>query len=158
MSESLCETIATDVAPVAAYEALYGGEVNSFLYESLESRGSRGRYSFIGGRPRIIVRSRGQDVDVQRKELVERHTADPLAILREIVKSQSRPSISAPFAGGAVGYLAYDIVRQFERLPDKNPDELRLPDCYFLVPDEIVVFDHQMREATVCLLGEAAQA
>jgi anthranilate synthase component 1 len=157
VSELRCETIATHIAPVAAYEALYGGEVNSFLYESLESRGSRGRYSFIGGRPRIIVRSRGRDIEVERNKVIERCTGDPLSVLREIVRGQSRPSVPAPFAGGAVGYLAYDIVRQFERLPDKNPDQLRLPDCYFLVPDEIVVFDHQTREATVLLSDDSAK-
>jgi anthranilate synthase component 1 len=93
-------------------------------------------------------------VEVWRNKFVERRSVDPLEALREIVKSQSRPPVPTPFAGGAVGYLSYDIVRQFEKLPDKNPDDLNLPDCYFLVPDEIVVFDHQTGQATVCLVQD----
>lgn len=156
MNESLSETIETDLAPVAAYEALYGGEVDSFLYETLDSHGSRGRHSFIGGRPRVIAKAHGRNVELLRGTQIERLAADVLKVLREIVREQSRPAIPAPFAGGAVGYLAYDIVRQFERLADRNPDELHIPDCYFLVPDEIVVFDHENRSAAVCLSGNAA--
>jgi anthranilate synthase component 1 len=150
--------IAVEAAPVAAYEALYSGESQTFLYESLESRGSRGRYSFIGGKPRMIVRSRGRDVELDRGGITERHTADPLDVLREIVCGQPPTVAPAPFSSGAVGYLSYDIVRQFEQLPDRNPDDLHMADCYFLVPDEIVVFDHLTNQVFVCLYGEAAHA
>jgi anthranilate synthase component 1 len=153
----ICHTISTEATPVAAYEGLYGEESHTFMYESLESRGSRGRYSFIGGKPRMIVRSRGQDVEIDRGGVTERRTADPLGVLREIVRSQPPTVAPAPFSSGAVGYLSYDIVRQFEQLPDRNPDDLHLPDCYFLVPDEIVVFDHLTNQVFVCLYGEAAR-
>jgi anthranilate synthase component 1 len=157
VNSPICHTVSTPVAPVAAYEGLYAGAANTFLYESLESRGSRGRYSFIGGRPRIILQSRGREVAIRRGDIIERQTADPLDVLREIVRCQPPTVAAAPFSSGAVGYLAYDIVRQFETLPDHNPDELHLPDCYFLVPDEIVVFDHQLGQAFVCLYGAAAK-
>ena len=134
MNSPICHTVSTPVAPVAAYEGLYAGAANTFLYESLESRGSRGRYSFIGGRPRIILQSRGREVAIRRGDIIERQTADPLDVLREIVRCQPPTVAAAPFSSGAVGYLAYDIVRQFETLPDHNPDELHLPEqhaCWF---------------------------
>jgi anthranilate synthase component I len=154
VTQPLCEIVSTQAAPVAAYAALYGGERHTFLYESLESRGSRGRYSFIGGRPRIIMQSRGRDIELRRGDSTERRTADPLELLREIVRSQPPTTAPAPFSSGAVGYLAYDIVRQFETLPDRKPDDLHLPDCHFLVPDEIVVFDHLAQQAFVCLFAD----
>jgi anthranilate synthase component 1 len=46
------------------------------------------------------------------------------------------------FCGGLVGFMGYDMVRFFERLPSKNPDDLRLPDCVFLMTDTILIFDH----------------
>src|SRR5205823_1503111 len=122
-----------------------------------------GRYAWTGGRPRIILRSRGRDIQSRRGDRGEMRTADPLDVLREIVREQpptrSRgyPAAPAPFSSGAVGYLAYDVVRQFEKLPDNNPDDLHLPDSYFLAPDEIVVFDHRTGQAFVCLYSEAAR-
>jgi len=46
------------------------------------------------------------------------------------------------FHGGAVGYMSYDQVRFFEKLPDTNPDTLDLPDLYFMITDTILIFDH----------------
>src|SRR5690606_3219804 len=53
------------------------------------------------------------------------------------------------FYGGAVGYLSYDAVRYFEPIPDDNPDELGLPDLYFLITDLVLIFDHVRRKIQV---------
>jgi anthranilate synthase component 1 len=53
------------------------------------------------------------------------------------------------FIGGAVGYLSYDAVRRFERLPDNNPDELHLPEAAFMIAHTLVVFDHARQRLQV---------
>src|SRR5918993_283450 len=53
-----------------------------------------------------------------------------------------------PFAGGAVGFFAYDLVRTVEPLGDPNPDTLGLPDMALMVTDAMVVFDHLRHELT----------
>jgi anthranilate synthase component 1 len=53
------------------------------------------------------------------------------------------------FIGGAVGYMSYDAVRRFERLPDDNPDELNLPELAFMIAHTLVVFDHARQRLQV---------
>lgn len=149
-------TLRIAAAPLDVYTALFGTATDTFLYESLESRGRRGRYSFVGGRPQVVMRSSGKTVELCRAGVIETRDADPLETLREIVRQAPPPPIAVPFASGAVGYLAYDIVRRFERLPDANPDDLHVPDAYFMVPDEVIVFDHLEGVIHICLYGDAA--
>ena len=109
-----CET------PVAAFLKLRGTEPQSaaFLLESAEQGQRVGRYSFIGVRPRAVVRwSLGDE-------------GDPYALAaREVGRYRQAPLPDLPpFSGGAVGYFGYDLVRTVEPLGDPNPDELGLPD------------------------------
>jgi anthranilate synthase component 1 len=54
-----------------------------------------------------------------------------------------------PFAGGAVGYFGYDLVRTVEPLGPPNPDPLGLPDMALMLSDVLVVFDHLKHTVTV---------
>jgi anthranilate synthase component I len=110
----------------------------SFLLESAE-QGRVGRYSFIGIRPRKILRwSLGDPGDPYRLSHAEltRLRAAPLPDL-------------PPFAGGAVGLFAYDLVRTVEPLGPPNPDPLGLPDLALMLTDALVAFDHLKHTVTV---------
>jgi anthranilate synthase component I len=118
---------------------------NSFLLESVEGGEKWGRYSFLGSEPRIIYKSKGS-----RAEIIEGSSfraiegaKNPLEPLREILKSY-RP-VQVPglprFFGGAVGYLGYDLVRFFEKLPEKNPDLSGSYDVHMFITDKIIIFD-----------------
>jgi anthranilate synthase component I len=150
------KSVRTSAAPLAVYAALYGSSPDTFLYESLESRGRRGRYSFLGGRPLVRMTCRGEMTELRRGEGVETIAGDPLDLLRRISRETSHPPLPVPFAGGAVGYFAYDFVRRLERLPDENRDDTNVPDACFLVPGEVVAFDHVEGVAHVCLYRESA--
>jgi len=150
--------LAADVeTPVSVYLKL-AGEGPSFLLESVEGGEHIGRYSFLGFQPSTLVSSRGRQVQIksgdQREEL-ELRDGDPLHILRAFLKRQRVVGDEAlpRFWGGAVGYLAYDMVRFFERLPDTSTDELGLPDCAFLFPELVVIFDHLTRRMKVVALA-----
>jgi anthranilate synthase component I len=130
-----CET------PVAAFLKLRGTDPRSpaFLLESAEQGQRVGRFSFIGVRPRAVVRwSLGDDgdpYDIAARE-VGRYRQAPLADL-------------PPFAGGAVGYFGYDLVRTVEPLGEPNEDVLGLPDMALMLSDVLVVFDHLKHTITV---------
>src|SRR3954451_7749291 len=139
-----CET------PVAAFLKLRGTEPQSpaFLLESAEQGQRVGRYSFIGVRPRAVVRwSLGDD-------------GDPYELAaREVGRYRQAPLPDLPpFAGGAVGYCGYDLVRTVEPLGDPNPDVLGLPDMALMLSDALVAFDHLKHKVTVLAHGDDARA
>jgi anthranilate synthase component 1 len=81
------------------------------------------------------------------------HEGDPLVVLREKL-ARHRPvrpeGLALPrFSGGAVGVIGWDWVRFVERIPDANPDELDFPDCWFMIPETVVVFDNVRHTAFV---------
>ncbi len=143
--------------PVSAYLKLRG-EGPSFLLESAE-QGRLGRWSFLGFRPRSVLRwsdgvlsewdaGVGPDGEPDRTSQV----SDPYAAVTEylsryeIAESERLP----PFSGGAVGLFGYDLVRTVETtLGDPNPDAIGLPDMALMISDVLVAFDHQQHEVSV---------
>ena len=138
--------------PVSVYLKLRG-EGPSFLLESVEKAEQVGRFSFLGFDPRRQIITRGREVTIldngrtQTRKLTggedplhvvaaELGRYQPVAPVHEVAQDLSR------FFGGAVGFLGYDLVRFFERLPDTSSDELDLPDLHLLVTDTLIVFDH----------------
>jgi anthranilate synthase component I len=110
----------------------------SFLLESAD-QGRVGRYSFIGVRPRKVLRWSLGD------------PGDPYALAAaELSRFQPAPLPDLPpFAGGAVGVFAYDLVRTVEPLGDPNPDPIGVPDLALMLTDALVVFDHLKHTVTV---------
>jgi anthranilate synthase component 1 len=143
-------TLVADLeTPVSAMLKLADGRPNSFLLESVEGGAVRGRYSFIGLKPDLIWRCRGDRAEINRRVRTEADAFEPcdghaLDSLRSLV-AESRidvPEGLPPMASGLFGYLSYDTVRLMERLPDANPDKLGLPDAMFLRPTVTAVFDN----------------
>ena len=137
--------------PVSAYLKLRRGE-NTFLLESVEGGTQVGRYSFLGRDPSVIFEARGQQVTIRRGSQVTKiETTNPLEELKNLTREfvpVSDPTLP-PFAGGAVGYIAYDAVRHMENLPETNPDDLGVPDMLFMFTDTIVAFDNVSHKLTV---------
>jgi anthranilate synthase component 1 len=129
--------------PVSAFLKLRentGDRSPAFLLESAD-QGRVGRYSFIGVRPRSVLRWSLGD------------PGDPYALAqaeldRWRVPAQV-PGLSLPFAGGAFGFFAYDLVRTVEPLGPPNPDPIGIPDLALMLTDALVVFDHLKHTVTV---------
>jgi len=150
-----CET------PVSAFLKLRAGEPEGspcFLLESAE-QGQVGRYSFVGLRPRALLRWSdgvlsewsGEETSPGVAPSKSDPAPDPYAAVAERLR-QYRPAPVPglpPFAGGAVGFFAYDLVRTVEPLGEPNPDPLGLPDMALMVTDAMVVFDHLRHELTI---------
>jgi anthranilate synthase component 1 len=127
--------------PVSAFLKLRGREPQfpAFLLESAEQGQRVGRFSFIGVRPRKVVRwSLGDG-------------GDPYALAAAEVGAFSQAPFpdAPPFAGGAVGFFGYDLVRTVEPLGDPNPDAVGLPDMALMLSDVLVVFDHLKHTITI---------
>jgi anthranilate synthase component I len=136
-----CET------PVSAFLKLRQLAPNepAFLLESADQGQRVGRWSFIGFRPREVVRwSLGDGGDPY--ELAATHVA----------RFRQAPMADAPpFSGGAVGYFGYDLVRTVEPLGTPPPDPLGLPDMALMLSDALVVFDHLKHTVTILANADA---
>ena len=131
--------VADTETPVSAYLKLRGGRP-SFLLESAEQGQRFGRWSFLGFRPRTVIRWSGGD------------PGDPYGLVQaELGRYRIAPLEGLPpFAGGAVGLFGYDLVRNAEpTVGPGNPDELQMPDLALMVSDLMLAFDHLKHEVTV---------
>jgi anthranilate synthase component I len=150
------EILADMETPVSAFRKLEGWD-HPFLLESVEGGDRIGRYSFVGGNPFLVLKTKGRQLEIRtaagttHRELGPGE--DPLTVLKELLASyQFVPDPDLPpFCGGAVGYIGYDTVRFFERLPDGPVDDRNLPDSYFVFTDTLLIFDRvQHRIKVLC--------
>ena len=147
------ELVADAETPVAAFSKIDEGG-HSFLLESAEHIDHGGRYSFVGSNPRLVFKSRGRTVTVIEQGVTREFETegDPLAELQKLMARYIPVPVAylPRFAGGAVGYLGYDMVRFFEPTIGEPPeDDLQLPESVFMVAETLLIFDHQMRRLQV---------
>lgn len=139
------EILADMETPVSAFLKIDDGR-HSFLLESMEGGEKWARYSFLGSRPSIVVKSSGPKVEVLRNGKVETlsFVKDPLEIIKSALSAYKPvPDPALPrFYGGAVGFMGYDVVRFFEDLPVRDKEGLNVPDVFFMITDTLVIFDN----------------
>ena len=132
--------------PISIYLKLRGLGP-SFLLESVEGGEHLARYSMIGAQPWGIVRAWRDRVVLEEAGRWEERALedeDVLDVLRAHLPLYEGPMPEGlpRFTGGAIGYMGYDLVRSFERLPARAPDTLGLPEAVFLLCDRLVIYDH----------------
>ena len=121
----------------------------AYLLESVEGGENIARYSFLGSNPSLIFKSKGKNIEIIKKGKRQKFITnkDPLDELGKILNQFKFIELKElpRFCGGLVGYIGYDMIRFFEKIPDRNPDDLKLPDCLFMLTDTILIFDHVRR-------------
>ena len=164
--------------PLSAYRKIRGaGE--SFLFESVEGGEHLGRYSFVGCNPRAVVRQVGRTVEViENGKVVETFAIQPepaadasasapslrdglAAVERVMKKYRAVPVPGLPrFTGGAVGFIGYEFIHDVEPVVPRPPqDDLQTPVIYFLIADQLLIFDRVAQTITVlvnAVLDDAA--
>jgi len=139
------EILADTETPVTALMKL-ADRPNIFLLESVEGGEKWGRYSFLGADPRVIFRVRDDEVVIEENGAVRKqpHGGDPLRFLKELLgRYRPVPVKGLPrFYGGAVGFLGYEMVRYFEKLPEAAGEKPAGNDAVFLITDTLVIFDN----------------
>ncbi len=141
----VAKSIAADLlTPMSAFLAVADQEPDAFLLESVEGGEKIGRYTFLGVRPFLRLESRGADIKIERGRKVECRQGNVFEVIKELLQ-QHRPAAMEglpPFTAGAVGYCAYDIVRQLENIGEHAADDLDVPDCVLMFFDRVLAFDH----------------
>lgn len=139
------EIMADFDTPLSAFKRIDRSDY-AFLLESVEGGERSARYSFLGSDPKIVFSSKADMIEIRRGAKVERYrtSSDPIEELKGLLKGYTFVKVKGlgRFTGGFVGFFGYDMVRFIEDIPDKNPDDLKLPDSMFLLADTLLVFDH----------------
>lgn len=141
------EILADLETPVSALYKI-NDKGSAFLLESVTGGENLRRNSFLGANPSRIFWSKGREahlVEHGKDQVFQlKEGQDALDLLKEILEPyQLVPDRNLPpFCGGAVGYVSYDMVRDFEDIGDAGNEDPGLPDCVFLITDTILVFDH----------------
>ena len=136
-------------SPERAFELLARDERPFFLDTGLRLPGF-GRFSLLGSRPFLVIESKGSRLTLRGSGKPQRQEGNPFHLLKKTLerfKLAAHPTL--PFAGGAVGYLGYDLCHFVERLPATAADDLRLPDMAMAFYDTALVVDHQAQRAWV---------
>ncbi|MBU2541377.1 MAG: anthranilate synthase component I [Candidatus Omnitrophica bacterium] len=136
--------------PVSAYSKIADGSY-SFLLESVEEQEKIGRFSFLAAQPIMVFQSKGKRIKIidraKKKTRTFTTLTHPLEEIKKIMSSFKIVDLAGlpRFCGGLVGYIGYDCVRFFERLPKINKDDLRLPDSTLMLAKDLLIFDHIQR-------------
>lgn len=132
------------LTPVSAFLAISRGEREAFLLESIERGEQIGRYTFLGARPYMQLRTRGAEIELMRRKKKESRQGNVFHIAKELMQEHRPAHVPGlpPFTAGAVGFFSYDIVRQLENIGDETKDDLHLPDCALMFYDRLLAFDH----------------
>ena len=161
--------LSTAPSPIHVFDALFkewcadeppatGREVQdeppALLYSGMDPS-DLGRHSFIALHPFARIVTRGRDIELADRSGSERPTVDPLNALGSLLyryRADKVPGLP-PFQGGAVGYIAYELNRFIENVPVNNPDDLQVPDIYFVLYDTVIAYDHNTGRAFVISTG-----
>ncbi len=153
-------TVAADLeTPVSAFLRIAAEEPEAFLLESVEGGEHVGRYTFIGIEPYKKMVARGNEITVREGRSERRFTGDVFEELKKALSGHKPAKLSGlpPFTAGAVGFFAYDVVRQIEKLPATAKDELGVPDACLMFFDQVLVFDHVKKEIHLIVTTDLAR-
>lgn len=138
-------------SPVSIFLKLSAAHEHAFLLESRTGLGNSALYSYAGFDPGLIVRVKDGTTTVNEHR---EHARDPLEVVQRLISRKRHEQHRYGFLGGAVGYLSYDAVRYWERIPKKAADDLDFPDLEMGIYDDGIVFDHLRREAFYFYVGK----
>ena len=147
------------LTPVSAYLAFAADEPYACLLESVERGEQIGRYTFIGAQPYMRVEARGSQIEVTRGKRVEKSTGNIFETVKKLLREHRTAHLPGlpPFTGGAVGFFAYDVVRQLENIGERSKDDLNLPDCALMFFDRLLAFDHLRHQIHIIITADVSR-
>ncbi|MGD0759979.1 MAG: chorismate-binding protein, partial [Candidatus Sulfotelmatobacter sp.] len=147
------------LTPVSAFLAIAEKEPHAFLLESIERGEQIGRYTFLGARPYMRVRASGSTVEVQRNGRTEKRAGNVFQVVKETLRAHQLASVPGlpPFTAGAVGYFAYDVVRQLEKIGEHAKNDLGLPDAELMFFDRLLAFDHLRHQIHIMAAADVSR-
>ncbi|MEJ2241645.1 MAG: hypothetical protein P8Y18_05845, partial [Candidatus Bathyarchaeota archaeon] len=143
-------------APLEIFSKLYNHYQNTYMLESIEGPKKLSQYSFIGFNPKVSIITKNGEAIISNEKTGERErekTTEPLKIIAKTMKYQSSFK-KQRFVGGAVGYVAYDAIKYWEKIPEKSIDDQKFPDINFGIFDDGIIYDHRNMKAFYYYLNE----
>ena len=153
-------TVTADLeTPVSAFLRIASEEPEAFLLESVEGGEHVGRYTFIGVEPYKKMVARGRRITVREGRREFEFDGDVFEELKKALSGHTPARLAGlpPFTAGAVGFFAYDVVRQIEKLPSLAKDELGVPDACLMFFDQVLAFDHVKKEIHLMVTADLAR-
>ncbi|GHH98343.1 anthranilate synthase component I [Neobacillus kokaensis] len=149
-TDFLVREISGDVlTPISILQKISGDK--KFLLESSNKFNHSGRYSFIGADPSFELISYGdENTVIKRSGEKNKIKGNPLDVLNDLLPSSLQDNLPFPFIGGAVGYVGYDIIRQYEKIGEGYPNGLEMPDVHLMFYEEAIVYDHLEEKVYIC--------
>ncbi len=148
----LTKTVLADMhTPVSLYLAYREGTKQSFLLESVEPNERVGRFSFIGREPVMTITARGDQIEIRNHKKLERFTGNVIDVLKKYSSQYHQyplPELEG-FSGGFLGFMGYDYVAQFERIPLPSQKPFDHPDTMFALFESTIKFDHRNLVMTI---------
>ncbi|MEM3788771.1 MAG: anthranilate synthase component I [Candidatus Bathyarchaeia archaeon] len=145
------------LSPVNLFTKIFEHYDYVYVLESMEGPRKLAEYSFIGFAPHIVLKVKDGKAEIHdriREEKTNFQFEDPLPTLRSIVGKLAVGLSDFRFLGGAVGYISYDAVRYWERLPSSASDDFRFPDIEMALFLDGIIFDHRRREVFYYYMDE----
>jgi anthranilate synthase component I len=135
--------------PISLYQSLKGSK--KFLLESSLKHEQSGRYSFVGSDPLFECKAYGNRVQILNNQTggLEEREGRPIEIIQELIPSVIHQELRLPFTGGGVGYLGYDVIRQYEDIGSIPQDEMNMPDIHLMFYEKVIVYDHAEQKMTI---------
>ncbi|KEK22223.1 anthranilate synthase component I [Bacillus gaemokensis] len=127
------------VTPIALYRRMKGNK--KFLLESSQLHQDKGRYSYLGFDPYGEVKSIGTAIEITVNGRTEKIEENVLQVLERVL-APSEVESPFPFCGGAIGYIGYDVIRQYEDIGEELLDSVNIPEVHMLLYREFIVYDH----------------
>ncbi len=143
--------------PLEIFSKLQKQYQTTYLLESIEGPEKLAQYSFIGFDPRTTIQCTHGKVEIRNTKTggcFTQTTKDPLQLIENLLKDDTLTDSELRFVGGAVGYISYDAVRYWEKLPEKSPDDLGFPDLEMGIFDDGFIFNHLQKQAFYYYRGE----
>ncbi len=137
-------------SPLEIFSKLHKHYETAYLLESIEGPRKLAQYSFIGFDPQLTIEVKDREGQIRNEktgEVKREKTSDPLQIFERLIKDTVSFNKEFRLVGGAVGYISYDTVRYWEKLPRKATGDLNFPDAQLSVFNDGIVFDHRQKRA-----------
>ena len=165
------KSISADLlTPVSAFLAISQKETHAFLLESIERGEQIGRYTFLGAGPYMRVRAQSGEVEITRSRKIPTSAAKNAAemghpdenifqVVKRLLREHRPAKVPGlpPFTAGAVGYFAYDVVRQLENIGEHAKDDLHVPDAELMFFDRLLAFDHLRHQIHIMAAADVSR-
>lgn len=156
MRQIKIKKLSFEKSPIEIFSKLYSQYENAYILESIEGPKKLSQYSFIGFNPAATITIKNRESITHNKRTNEKQKEkvnEPLSAISKTLKKLPG-FMDQRFVGGAVGYIGYDAVRYWEKLPEKAIDDQKFPDVKVGIFDDGIIYDHKNRQAFYYYINE----